>query len=347
MTPLKKIIDEIIAAEGPMSLSHYMALCLGHPTHGYYMKKDPFGAQGDFITAPETSQMFGELIGVWLTTVWDSMGKPSKFNLIELGPGRGTLMADILRASKVMPGFREAAQIHLVEMSDVLSKLQIDSLGNGPHWHEALDTIPEGPMLLIANEFFDAIPVVQLEKRDGKWWERCVGLDGLCLVPIEFDPTLGQDGNIIEFSVQRQEIGVGIGRRVKQYSGAAIVIDYGHLQQRSGDTFQAMRNHKYVPITDMPGESDITSHVNFERMAYALGLCGAKVLPALTQREFLLAMGIEQRAAILSAKADSKTQAILARTVARLTGETEMGNLFKVMVATSPDLATPYPFGTP
>ena len=347
MTPLEKILAEIIAAEGPMSLNRYMALCLGHPTHGYYIKKDPFGAQGDFITAPETSQMFGELIGVWLTTMWDAMGKPSKFSLVELGPGRGTLMADILRASKVMPGFREAAQIHLVEMSHVLTKLQIDSLGNGPNWHETLETIPEGPMLLIANEFFDAIPISQLEKRDGKWLERCVGLEGLCLVPIGFDPAVGKDGDILEYSFQRQEIGVGIGRRLKDNLGAAMIVDYGHLRNPSGDTLQAMRNHQYVPITDMPGESDITSHVNFERMAYALGLCGAKVHPAITQREFLLAMGIEQRAAILSSKADQKAQEVLARSVARLVGEHEMGHLFKVMVGTSPGLATPYPFGTP
>lgn len=347
MTPLGKILAEIIAAEGPMPLNRYMGLCLGHPTHGYYMKKDPFGAQGDFITAPETSQMFGELIGVWLTTMWDAIGKPSKFNLVELGPGRGTLMADLLGASKVMPGFREAAQIHLVEMSHVLTKLQIDSLGNGPNWHEALETIPEGPMLLIANEFFDAIPISQLEKRDGKWLERCVGLEGLCLVPIGFDPAVGKDGDIMEYSFQRQEIGVGIGRRLKGCPGAAMIIDYGHLLNQSGDTLQAMRNHQYVPITDMPGESDITSHVNFERMAYALGLCGAKVHPAMTQRDFLLAMGLEQRAAILSSKADQKSQEILARSVARLVGEQEMGHLFKVMVGTSPGLATPYPFGTP
>ena len=347
MTPLGKILAEIIAAEGPMPLDRYMGLCLGHPTHGYYMKKDPFGAQGDFITAPETSQMFGELIGVWLTTMWDAIGKPSKFNLVELGPGRGTLMVDILRASKVLPGFREAAQIHLVEMSHVLTKLQIDSLGNGPNWHEALETIPEGPMLLIANEFFDAIPISQLEKRDGKWLERCVGLEGLCLVPIGFDPAVGKDGDIMEYSFQRQEIGVGIGRRLKDCPGAAMIIDYGHLLNPSGDTLQAMRNHQYVPITDMPGESDITSHVNFERMAYALGLCGAKVHPAMTQRDFLLAMGLEQRAAILSSKADQKSQEILARSVARLVGEQEMGHLFKVMVGTSPGLATPYPFGTP
>ena len=345
MTPLEKIIREIIEAEGPMPLDRFMALCLGHPRHGYYMTRDPFGARGDFTTAPEVSQMFGELIGVWLAAVWDSMGKPSKFNLVELGPGRGTLMADILRASKAMPGFREAANVHLVEMSHVLAKLQLEKLGDGPHWHEALETIPDGPMLLVANEFFDAIPVHQLEKRKGKWFESCVGYDGLCLVPIGFDPSVGVDGDILEYSFQRQEIGVGIGRRLVDHPGAALIIDYGHLRTAPGDTLQAMRDHKYVPITDRPGESDITSHVNFEAMTYALGMCGAKVFPAITQRAFLLAMGLEARAEVLSAKADTRQRMVMKRAIARLAAADQMGNLFKILAATSPGLAQPYPFG--
>jgi NADH dehydrogenase [ubiquinone] 1 alpha subcomplex assembly factor 7 len=345
MTPLEKIIGEIIAAEGPMPIDRYMGLCLGHPVHGYYMSRDPIGEQGDFMTAPEISQIFGELIGVWCAAAWDAMGKPAHFNLVELGPGRGTLMADILKAAKVMPGFREAARIHLVEMSPILRKVQKEKLGADAIWHSSFSNVPYDPMILIANEFFDAIPIRQLEKRDGKWLERCVGTRGLCLVPIGYDPTVGKDGDILEYSFQRQEIGVEIGTRFMGHPGAAIVIDYGHLQTAPGDTLQAVRNHKYVPITDRPGESDITSHVNFEAMAFALGRSGAKVHLAVTQRAFLLAMGLEQRAAILSAKADAKTREILARAVLRLAGEAEMGNLFKVMVATSPGMATPYPFG--
>ena len=153
MTPLEKIIGEIIAAEGPMPIDRYMGLCLGHPVHGYYMSRDPFGEQGDFMTAPEISQIFGELIGVWCAAAWDAMGRPAQFNLVELGPGRGTLMADILKAAKVMPGFREAARIHLIEMSPILRKLQKEKLGNAT-WHESIAGIPDGPLLLIANEFF-------------------------------------------------------------------------------------------------------------------------------------------------------------------------------------------------
>ena len=347
MTPLEKILAEMIAAEGPMALDHYMALCLGHPVHGYYMKHDPFGARGDFITSPEISQIFGELIGVWCAAAWDAMGKPSQFNLVELGPGRGTLMADILKAAKVMPGFREAARIHLVEMSPTLRKLQKEKLSADVTWHESLAGVPEGPMLLVANEFFDAIPIRQFEKREGKWYERCIGAKGMGLMPATLDAKQGADGDVIEFAPQRLEIVKEIGQRLSHNAGAALIIDYGHLQTAPGDTLQAMRAHKYVELTDGPGESDITSHVDFEALGKAFDQGGARVHLAITQRAFLLAMGLERRAAILSAKADRKTQAILARTVARLTGETEMGNLFKVMVATSPDLATPYPFGTP
>lgn len=347
MTPLEKIVGEIIAAEGPMPIDRYMGLCLGHPVHGYYMSRDPFGEQGDFMTAPEISQIFGELVGVWCAAAWDAMGRPAEFNLVELGPGRGTLMVDILKAAKVMPGFREAAQIHLVEMSPVLRKLQKEKLGNDVTWHDSFANVPNGPLLLIANEFFDAIPIRQFEKRHDKWLERCVGTRGVCLVPIGFDPTVGKDGDILEYSFQRQEIGVEIGARFMDHPSIAIVIDYGHLRTAPGDTLQAVRDHKYVPITDRPGESDITSHVNFEAMASALGRSGAKVYPAITQRAFLLAMGLEQRAAILSSKADANSREILARAVARLASETEMGNLFKVMVATSADLPMPYPFGTP
>jgi NADH dehydrogenase [ubiquinone] 1 alpha subcomplex assembly factor 7 len=345
MTPLEKIIGEIIAAEGPMPIDRYMSLCLGHPLHGYYMSRDPFGEQGDFMTAPEISQIFGELIGVWCAAAWDAMGKPAQFNLVELGPGRGTLMADMLQAAKVMPGFREAARIHLVEMSPVLRKLQKEKLGNVT-WHESIASIPDGPLLLIANEFFDAIPIRQFEKRHGKWLERCVGAEGMGFMPAALDNAQGADGDVIEFAPQRSEIARVIGQHLAKQKGCALIIDYGHLQTAPGDTLQAVRAHQYVAVTDQPGESDITSHVDFEALAKALSQGGASVPLAITQRAFLLAMGFEQRAAILSSKADANSRDILARAVARLAGETEMGNLFKVMAATSADLPMPYPFWT-
>lgn len=347
MTPLEKIIGEIIAAEGPMPIDRYMGLCLGHPLHGYYMGRDPFGEQGDFMTAPEISQIFGELIGVWCAAAWDAMGKPAQFNLVELGPGRGTLMADILNAAKVMKGFREAAHIHLVEMSPTLSKLQKEKLGNDVTWHESIASVPDGPLLLVANEFFDAIPIRQFEKRHGKWLERCVGAEGMGFLPAALDNAQGANGDVIEFAPQRLEIAKDIGQRLAKQKGCALVIDYGHLNTAPGDTLQAVRAHEYVAITDQPGESDITSHVDFEALAKAFIQGGAVVYPAITQRAFLLAMGLEQRTAILSSKANANSSNILARTVERLAGEREMGNLFKVMAATSADLPMPYPFGTP
>ena len=344
MTPLEKIIGEIIAAEGPMPIDRYMGLCLGHPLHGYYMTRDPFGEQGDFMTAPEISQIFGELIGVWCAAAWDAMGKPAQFNLVELGPGRGTLMADILKAAKVMPGFREAARIHLVEMSPILRRLQKQKLGQVT-WHDTFADVPEGPLLLIANEFFDAIPLRQFEKRHGKWLERCVGAEGMGFMPAALDNAQGANGDVIEFAPQRSGIAQEIGQRLARDGGCALIIDYGHLQTAPGDTLQAVRAHEYVAVTDRPGESDITSHVDFEALAKAFRQGGAVVYPAITQRAFLLAMGLEQRAAILSSKADANSREILDRAVARLAGETEMGNLFKVMAATSANLPMPYPFG--
>jgi SAM-dependent MidA family methyltransferase len=231
-------------------------------------------------------------------------------------------------------------------MSPILRKLQKEKLGNAT-WHDSFANVPNGPLLLIANEFFDAIPIRQFEKRHDKWFERCVGAEGMGFMPAALDNAQGANGDVIEFAPQRIDIAREIGQRLAKHKGCALVIDYGHLQTAPGDTLQAVRAHEYVAVTDRPGESDITSHVDFEALARAFSQGGAAVPLAITQRAFLLAMGLEQRAAILSSKADANSREILARAVARLAGETEMGNLFKVMVATSADLPMPYPFGTP
>jgi NADH dehydrogenase [ubiquinone] 1 alpha subcomplex assembly factor 7 len=344
VTPLEKLIGEIIVTEGPMSIARYMALCLGHPQHGYYMGRDPFGARGDFITAPEISQMFGEIVGVWLASVFEAMGKPRSFNLVELGPGRGTLMADVLKAAKVMTGFADAARVHLVETSPVLRKLQRWKLGEHAMWHDDLASVPEGPMLLIANEFFDALPIHQYEKRDGRWCERAMGRDGPGLMPSNF-MSGGRDGDVAEVSPARLAVGQAIGERLLRHPGAALIIDYGHLKSAPGDTLQALHRHTQVPITHLPGESDLTSHVDFQTLGRAVAKGGAKVYPPLTQRDFLLTMGLEIRASVLAAKADGPTRAVLERAVSRLVDQDKMGQLFKVMAAASPGLSVPYPFG--
>ena len=218
MLPLERLIREMIAAEGPMRLDRYMGLCLGHPEHGYYMQGDPFGAEGDFITAPEVSQAFGELIGIWCVAAWQAMGVPDSFSLVELGPGRGTLMTDMLRTvGKAAPDFIRAAQVNFVETSPALRACQAKAIGTGVSWHDALTTVPHGPMILVANEFFDAIPIRQFEKRDGRWHERVIGLrdDRLVLGLVEADiGSEGRDGDIIEFAPERNAIAGAIGERL-------------------------------------------------------------------------------------------------------------------------------------
>ncbi|MCA3559967.1 MAG: SAM-dependent methyltransferase [Aestuariivirga sp.] len=349
MTPLESVLTDLIAAEGPLRIDRYMALCLGHPRHGYYITRDPLGDRGDFITAPEVSQVFGELIGIWAAGAWGAMGPPEAFNLVELGPGRGTLMADVLRTvRKAAPGFAAAARVHLVETSPVLRARQRELLGEGIAWHDRLEDVPEGPMILLANEFFDAIPIRQFERREGVWRERVIGLtDGKLspgvggIVP----GTMGKDGDVMEFAPARDEIARHIGERLAAHAGAALVIDYGHLHTAPGDTLQAMRAHRFVPVTEAPGEADLTSHVDFEKLAAALRDGGAVAHHAMTQRGFLMAMGLGQRIAQLALRADEETRATLARQMARLADEAQMGNLFKLLCATSPGMSTPYPFG--
>jgi NADH dehydrogenase [ubiquinone] 1 alpha subcomplex assembly factor 7 len=349
VTPLEQLIREMIANEGPMRLDRYMGLCLGHPEHGYYMTRDPLGERGDFLTAPEVGQVFGELIGVWAITAWAAIGHPAAFNLIELGPGRGTLMSDLLRvARKSAAGFVAGASVHLVETSPVLRAKQQEILGGQASWHSDIAAIPEGPTILVANEFFDAIPIRQFERRGGTWFERVVGVRDEALAiglgPAGLGPR-GHDGDIVETAAMRTAIANEIGRRLAAHPGMALIIDYGHLATAPGDTLQAMKAHGFVPITETPGECDITSHVDFEALARAVRAGGAETPPAITQREFLLAMGIEQRTQHLMHRAEPGMRAVLERQSLRLADENQMGNLFKVLAAVSPGLAAPYPFG--
>jgi NADH dehydrogenase [ubiquinone] 1 alpha subcomplex assembly factor 7 len=347
VTPLEKLLRQTIELEGPMGLDRYMALCLGHPQHGYYMTRDPFGEAGDFVTAPEISQMFGELIGIWCATQWQAMGSPPDFNLIELGPGRGSLMVDALRAGKVMPGFVPAAHVHLVETSPVLRQMQKEKLGTLVQWHDALGAVPRGPAIIIANEFFDAIPIRQFEWRQGHCFERCVGFgeDGLAigLAPMKGMPAIEATGDnlVTEESGERNAIAAEIGARLMAAPGSALIIDYGYVRSVPGDTLQAVRQHRFVDILDRPGEADLTAHVDFEGLAKALVAGGACVHGPVNQGAFLQAMGIDERARALGAKAGAAAE----EARERLAGETQMGNLFKVLAATSPGAPTPYPFG--
>ena len=345
--PLEIEIRRRIAAAGPMPVGEYMALCLGDPQHGYYITRDPFGARGDFITAPEVSQMFGELIGLWMAAVWKQMGEPANIRIVELGPGRGTLMNDALRAVQVMPAFRDAIALHLVEISPILESQQersLEHLTMQMSWHPALEDVPKGPAIFIANEFFDALPVNQAVKTERGWHERQIEIDpngelAFTLAPdpiAHFDMLLSaavrQAPTASIFEWRDASVALELGRRLADDGGAALVIDYGHTATAIGETLQAVGQHAYADPLTKPGDIDLTAHVDFQALSRAIEAMGANNFGPLDQSEFLCRLGIETRAAKLKANASSSAVAAdVDAALARLTGHgrTGMGTLFK------------------
>jgi NADH dehydrogenase [ubiquinone] 1 alpha subcomplex assembly factor 7 len=350
MTPLKTRLAQRIARHGPMTLAEYMTECLLHPELGYYTRRDPLGQSGDFITAPEISQMFGELIGLWLAQVWMDQGAPGDAILVELGPGRGTLMADALRATRNVPGLHAAMKVHLIEASPHLREVQSQTLADhAPVFHDTLDTLPEKPVFAIANEFFDALPIRQFQRAEGSaWHERVVGLDGdsltIGLAPptplaaLEHRLTDTAPGMIVETCTPAEAIAADLGRRIATHSGAALIIDYGESDS-IGDTFQAVAGHQTVsPFAD-PGQADLTAHVAFGPLARAAA--PAQASPLVPQGVLLERLGITQRAQAL---AQNLTGPALDDHIAahrRLTHASEMGHLFKVLALVPPGSATP------
>ncbi len=347
---MKEFLRELIAAEGQLPIDRYMALCLGHPKFGYYMNRDPFGAAGDFTTAPEISQIFGELLGIWCMAAWEAIGSPAPFLLVELGPGRGTLMADILRATRRAEGFQAAMQVHLVEMSPALRKMQQEKLGEQVTWHDTIESLPQEPMVFVANEFFDALPVRQIIKHGAGTYERCVGLSeqGELESQIRPMPAMGYDEDgLHETSPVSLAIAESLGARVNALGGAGLVIDYGHLQSGAGDTLQALKAHKPCDIFEFPGESDLTAHVDFEALAAAFAVSGTEVLKPFTQGDFLVAMGLEARLSTLAAKLDGKPRMDFIGGARRLVDDKEMGSLFKVLSVAQRLRQPIYPFEAP
>lgn len=347
MSALKAKLIARIRSEGPLSVADYMAACLGDPEHGYYRTRDPLGAAGDFTTAPEISQMFGELAGAWVAERWMAAGAPSPFHLVELGPGRGTLMADALRAASGARGFREAARIHLVETSPVLRAAQSKRLADvaGVQWHDRLDTVPDGPLFLVANEFFDALPVHQFVKRGDVWCERRVGyddaetslrfvVDAKAAAPQSVPAFLSEapDGSLFEMCPLGAAIAGAIGRRLARFGGAALLIDYGHTGAGFGETLQAVKAHRYADPLAEPGEADLTAHVDFSALAAAAQ--GAHTFGPLEQGEFLLRLGLAARAEALS-RANSNAREAVRAAFHRLTAPEAMGTLFKVLALSS------------
>jgi SAM-dependent MidA family methyltransferase len=353
--PLESEIRRLISIAGPMPVGHYMTLCLSHAEHGYYMTRDPLGSAGDFTTAPEISQMFGELVGLWIASVWRRMGSPASVRLIELGPGRGTMMLDAMRAARVMPGLRDALSIHLVESSPALERRQRQTLGGLElplQWHRALPDVPEGPSIVVANEFFDALPVSQTVKKGGAWHERRIAIDGagnltFALAPEPmpyFTSTLpstvrdAPDGAIYEWRPNHWIL--DLARRLVRGGGAALIIDYGHLVSGVGDTFQAVRGHDFTAPLTSPGLADLTAHVDFQALMLEAETMGARNHGPIEQAVFLTRMGIDTRCRALKAMvADHKAAEIEAARL-RLTagGSSGMGTLFKALGISHPSL---------
>jgi SAM-dependent MidA family methyltransferase len=342
----------LIRQTGPLSIADYMADCLTHPVHGYYTTRDPLGVEGDFTTAPEISQMFGEMLGLCLAQTWLDHGAPAPFALAELGPGRGTLMADLLRAAKAVPGFLDAMELHLVELSPALRARQAAALGgHRPVWHERLADLPALPLLLVANEFLDALPIRQFLRQGGGWAERVVGAEGDRLVFGRAPPvplaTLSHrladtvEGDLVEVSTATEAVAEEIGARVVAQGGAALIVDYGGWRSL-GDTFQALRGHRKVDPLDAPGQADLTAHVDFEALARAARRSGAAVTAMTTQGAFLDRLGIMARARAL-ARGDRSER--IAAEHRRLTHPEEMGDLFKVIAVHNGDRPPPPGFG--
>jgi SAM-dependent MidA family methyltransferase len=354
-TPLEAEILRRISLAGPMPVRQYMELCLSHPVHGYYTTRDPLGRDGDFITSPEVSQVFGELLGLWAASAWHQMGQPENVRLVELGPGRGTMMLDALRAMQVVPAFRAAIVVHMVEFSPALQQRQQQTLAavDVPMmWHQTFDEVPDGPTIVLANELFDALPVNQAIKQFNGWYERVVeiGPDGKLtfgiandLIPL-FDqlvPPSMRDapiGAIYEW--RADNLPLSLSRRVVRQGGAALVVDYGHVESAPGDTLQAVGGHAFVNPLGSPGAVDLTAHLDFQAFALAAESMGAGVTGPIAQAEFLRNLGIEKRAASLKALVTPEKAAEIDSAIKRLLGEgrAEMGSLFKAIGIAHPSL---------
>lgn len=354
-TLLEKI-KRLIAYNGPLSIAEYMHICMADPEHGYYKVHEAIGQKGDFITAPEVSQMFGELIGIWCVSTWQQLGKPSPFCLAELGPGKGTLMQDLLRAVKSNADFMTAVEVVLVETSDPMQaaqklKLPSDLIESGKiKWEIDIGQLPEMPVIFIANEFFDVVPFRQYVRKQSGWHEVGVGLSSdkelqkmalaNCIETTELPANAGKEpeGAIFESSPARQAVMQTIAEQIKSNSGAALILDYGHLASGFGDTFQALADHAYVDPLAAPGDHDLTSHVDFGALTTAAQKTGLENVYKTTQGDFLLNLGLLERAGSLGSGKSEADQDKIRSQVERLAAPDQMGNLFKVMAISSKDI---------
>ncbi len=353
--PLAIKLKARIEQAGPLSLHDYMEACLGDPEFGYYIAREPFGRGGDFITAPDICQVFGELLGLWCVQVWRELGQPRNGKLIELGPGRGALMSDALRAASLVPEFLQSVEVHFVETSKALRAEQ-EQLIKGQatehgrdipqlFWHDRLQDVPPGPSFLIANEFVDALPIAQTLFKQGQWFERLVGLDeaghftflladkpcpdpdGLSLIS---RPAV--EGDIVEHRPGATILLEQIAKRASAHPLAGLLFDYGYDKRAFGDSFQALRNHQFSdPLRD-PGLADVTAHVDFASLSHLAQELELTVAGPVTQREFLVALGVRERAAqLLQGQQNMIAAGQFMTGLQRLIEPDQMGSLFKVM----------------
>jgi SAM-dependent MidA family methyltransferase len=336
---LEERLARWIAAGGPVSVSSYMELCLHDPQFGYYATRPRLGAEGDFVTAPHISQMFGELLGLWASEIFTALGGPQAVRLIELGPGDGTMMTDVLRAvGATAPRFFDACEVVLVERSAPLRAAQARALeaGKTVAWIASVEELsPDVPLVILANEFLDCMPICQAVRVGAQWRERCVGIgeDGeLCFT--------GSGGPVHEWSPSAEALAAKLGRLVARAGGAALFLDYGDDGDGVGDTLQALRGHAKEGVLAHPGEADLTAHVRFGPFLAAARGAGAMTAPLVSQGALLRALGIEARAAALC-KARPDRAAAIGRQLRRLSAPEEMGDLFKAACLYSPGLAPP------
>jgi SAM-dependent MidA family methyltransferase len=346
MTALETRIRRMIASTGPMPVSDYMALCLFDAKDGYYTTREPFGRGGDFVTAPEISQMFGEMIAVWLYAAWIGEGSPDDAIICEIGAGRGTLMRDVLRTlDQIAPQMRAGTAPYVVEISPRLEEVQratLGGFGDEVRWLRTIDTLPQRPLFVVANELFDAVPMRQFVRHGPVWRERCVGVedqDRLCFT-VNDNALLPQmlplglrdcaDGTVFETAPQREAMMDAVSRQIATKGGAGLFIDYGALQAASGDTFQAVREHAKVSVFDTPGQADLTSHVDFAALTAVAETRGVATA-ATTQGAFLSRLGIAERAGQLGAGKTRDVQGAIVAAVTRLVSADAMGELFKVL----------------
>jgi NADH dehydrogenase [ubiquinone] 1 alpha subcomplex assembly factor 7 len=361
MSGVPDFIRGVIAQDGPIPVSRFFELALSGRGDSYYMNRDPFGPGGDFITAPEISQVFGECIGAWCIDAWMQMGSPSSFRLVELGPGRGTLMSDILRAGRTHAPFIEACTISLVEVSPFLRVLQQKCLSTFPtertHWFERFEQVPaDRPMIVIANEFFDALPARQFARTEKGWFERCVGLDsqGKFVFGVAPEPELGSripeslvsspTGSVFEFSDEAVLTAGLIGRALRGCGGVLLAIDYGFEGPGVGDTLQAIKSHRHVPVLEHVGDCDLTFHVDFSTLAAALSSQGARCFGVVEQGDLLRRLGALERTIHLKSRATEAQAMQLDNAFVRLTSPEGMGTLFKALCAVSPTTLSPAGF---